>query len=57
VEYPEAGALTNDVEVAGVRRVLLSATQHYLYYRVDIASKCIEVLAVASTNLGEPPKL
>lgn len=32
-EYPEAGAIAEDIEL-GVRRVLLAATQHYLYYRV-----------------------
>jgi plasmid stabilization system protein ParE len=56
-EYPEAGAIAEDVELAGVRRVLLVDTQHYLYYRVHRAAKRIEVLAVWSTRRGEPPSL
>jgi plasmid stabilization system protein ParE len=56
-EYPEAGALTDDVEVAGIRRVLLGATQHYVYYRINKVQQRIEVLAVWSTSRGEPPPL
>jgi plasmid stabilization system protein ParE len=56
-EYPEAGALTDDVEVDGVRRVLLAATQHYLYYRVNSFQQRIEVLAIWSTSRGERPPL
>lgn len=56
-EYPEAGAVAEDVELAGVRRVVLVDTQHYVYYRVNRAAKRIEVLAVWSTKFGEPPQL
>lgn len=56
-EYPEAGALTEDSEVAGVRRVLLAGTRHYLYYRLNEVAARIEVLAVWSTSRGEAPRL
>ncbi|MDP9192113.1 MAG: type II toxin-antitoxin system RelE/ParE family toxin [Acidobacteriota bacterium] len=54
-DYPEAGALTDDVDLSGVRRVLLIGTQHHVYYRVNIPAKRIEILAVWSTIRGEPP--
>jgi plasmid stabilization system protein ParE len=56
-EYPEAGALVEDAELANVRRVLLVGTRHYLYYRLNEALGRIEVLAVWSTNRGEMPRL
>jgi len=56
-EYPEAGAVTNDVELADVRRVLLVLTQYYVYYRINEPAKRIEVLAVWGTSRGEPPPI
>jgi plasmid stabilization system protein ParE len=56
-EYPEIGARAEDIELSGVRRVLMFGTQHYLYYRVDEASARIEVLSVWNTSRGEPPPL
>jgi plasmid stabilization system protein ParE len=55
VAYPEIGALAEDVDLPGVRRLLLVGTQHYLYYRVNEIAQRIEVLAVWSTSRGEPP--
>jgi plasmid stabilization system protein ParE len=54
-EYPEAGAITHDLELPNIRRVVLVATQHYLYYHVNEQLQQIEVLAVWSTHRGEPP--
>jgi plasmid stabilization system protein ParE len=54
-EYPEVGASAEDAEFSDVRRVLLAATQHYLYYRVNYSANTIDVLAVWSTSRGEPP--
>jgi plasmid stabilization system protein ParE len=54
-EFPEAGPVAEDVELPGVRRVLLALTQHYLYYRVSTEANRIEVLAVWSTHRGKPP--
>ncbi|HEX7150519.1 MAG TPA: type II toxin-antitoxin system RelE/ParE family toxin [Thermoanaerobaculia bacterium] len=56
-EYPEAGTVAEDVQLTGVRRVLLVDTQHYVYYRVSHAARRIEVLAVWSTRRGEPPTI
>ena len=56
-EFPEAGGPAEDVELAGVRRVLLGGTQHYLYYRPNEETERIEVLAVWSTSRGEPPPI
>ena len=56
-EYPEAGAVAEDIELAGVRRVLLVDTQHYVYYRVHRSSERIEVLAVWSTSRGDAPPI
>jgi plasmid stabilization system protein ParE len=56
-EYPEAGAIAEDVELPEVRRVLLAATQHYLYYRVYETLNRIEVLSVWSTHRGDTPRM
>jgi plasmid stabilization system protein ParE len=56
-EYPEAGAIAEEIELAGVRRVILVDTQHYVYYRINEAAKRIEILAVWSTKFGAPPPL
>lgn len=53
--HPEVGAVAADSELAGVRRVHLAATHHYLYYRVDEIKLRIEVLALWSTSRGEGP--
>lgn len=55
--YPEIGAESEDSDLRGVRRVLLAATRHYLYYRVFEAEKRIEVLAVWSTYRGDSPSV
>ena len=57
VEYPEIGALAEDIEVPDVRRILLVGTHHYLYYRPNKSSQRIEVLAIWSTSRGEPPPI
>ena len=45
-DYPEVGALAEDIELPGVRRVLLIRTHHYLYYRPNAEAERVEVLAV-----------
>jgi plasmid stabilization system protein ParE len=55
--HPEIGAIAADTDLAGVRRVHLAATHHYLYYRVDHTERRIEVLALRSTSSGEAPVL
>jgi plasmid stabilization system protein ParE len=56
-EYPKAGAVAEDIELSGVRRVLLVKTQHYIYYRVDESAKRVVLLAVWSTSRGKPPRI
>jgi hypothetical protein len=48
--------LTDEVSAAGIRRLLLVSTQHYLYYRVIDAQQLIEVLGIWSTRRGDPPR-
>jgi hypothetical protein len=49
--------IAEEIELAGVRRVILVDTQHYVYYRINEAAKRIEILAVWSTKFGAPPPL
>ena len=55
--YPNAGALCEDPDLPGVRRILLPATKHYLYYQVQEAEQRIVVLAVWSTHRGDRPAI
>jgi plasmid stabilization system protein ParE len=55
-DHPEIGAEAEDTDMAGVRRVVTVATQHYVYYRIDYIQRRIQVLAVWSTSRGEPPE-
>lgn len=49
---PMLGAPARSERVAGVRRVLLRKTQHYVYYRVH--GERLEVLALWHTARGGP---
>jgi plasmid stabilization system protein ParE len=49
--------MAEDVDLAGVRRILMAGTQHHLYYRPNYAADRIEILAVWSARRGEPPPL
>lgn len=53
-EHPEIGAIAEDGEIAGVRRVHLAATRHFLYYVVNEADETIDVLAIWSTSREGP---
>jgi plasmid stabilization system protein ParE len=53
--YPEAGAFSEDADLTEVRRILLPATKHYLYYRVNKVAQSIEILALWSTHRGDRP--
>jgi plasmid stabilization system protein ParE len=54
-EYPEAGPIAEEIALEGVRRVLMADTQHYIYYRPNLAENRIEVLAVWSARRGAAP--
>jgi plasmid stabilization system protein ParE len=56
-KHPEAGAVAKDVALREVRRVLMLTTQYYIYYRVNVPAKRIDVLSVWSTHRGEPPPI
>jgi plasmid stabilization system protein ParE len=54
---PEMGAPYGPKANDGVRRVLLSRTQYYVYYAVEPETRFIGVLAVWSCLRGKPPSL
>ncbi|WP_437906596.1 type II toxin-antitoxin system RelE/ParE family toxin [Sorangium sp. So ce327] len=54
---PETGAPYGPKAKDGVRRVLLSRTQYYVYYAVEPEARFIGVLAVWSCLRGKPPSL
>ncbi|WP_437590379.1 type II toxin-antitoxin system RelE/ParE family toxin [Sorangium sp. So ce1000] len=54
---PEMGAPYSPKAKDGVRRVLLSRTQYYLYYAVEPETRLIGVLAIWSCLRGKPPSL
>lgn len=56
-EHPEVGAETEDTDIAQVRRVLLAATQHYLYYSFNQPEGTVQVLALWSTSRRDAPGL
>ena len=56
-EYPESGPPAEEIELSGVRRVLMVQTQHYIYYRVNEPANRIDILALLSTSRGDVPPL
>lgn len=47
---PHIGAVATNVKLPGVRRILLSKVQYYLYYRVKSKPHSIEVVAIWHTS-------
>ena len=47
---PNIGAIATNVKLPGVRRILLSKVQYYLYYRVKSKPQVIEVVAIWHTS-------
>jgi plasmid stabilization system protein ParE len=47
---PDIGAVATNVKLPGVRRILLSKVQYYLYYRVKGRPHAIEVVAIWHTS-------
>ena len=54
---PFVGIEARDVRTRGVRRLYLSKTQHFVYYRVDEKFGEVVVLRFWHTSRGRPPKL
>ena len=47
---PNIGAIATNVKLPGVRRILLSKVQYYLYYRVKSKPHVVEVVAIWHTS-------
>jgi plasmid stabilization system protein ParE len=47
---PEIGAVATNVKLSGVRRILLSKVQYYLYYREKSTPHAVEVVAIWHTS-------
>jgi plasmid stabilization system protein ParE len=47
---PTIGAMATNVKLLGVRRILLSKVQYYLYYRVKSQPPAVEVVAIWHTS-------
>lgn len=54
---PSLGIPARDVRAPGVRRLYLSQTRHFLYYRVDEERAEVTVLRFWHTSRGRPPRL
>lgn len=47
---PNLGVVATNVRLPGVRRIHLSKVRYYLYYRVKIRLKAVEVVALWHTS-------
>jgi plasmid stabilization system protein ParE len=47
---PHIGEVATNVKLPGVRRILLSKVQYYLYYRVRSKPHTVEVVAIWQTS-------
>ena len=52
---PAIGPLARDVELPGVRRVVVERIRYYIYYRFNDTT--VDILAVWHTSRGTPPPL
>ena len=56
-DIPLAGEAVSHARIAGLRRILLGRTQHYLYYVVSEGRFVVEVIALWHTSRGAKPSL
>jgi plasmid stabilization system protein ParE len=54
---PNSGARAQSARLVGVRRILLSRIGYFLYYRVNRASRSVDVLALWHAKRGSGPDL
>jgi plasmid stabilization system protein ParE len=54
---PSSGARAHNVRLPGVRRVLLARVSYFLYYRVNRASRSVEVLAFWHARRASTPPM
>ena len=54
---PKVGEPVHHATIPTARRLLLTCTQHHVYYSVDDSSKTVEVLALWHASRGSDPRL
>lgn len=55
---PEVGAIARNVNLAGVRRILLNRVSYHLYYRLrETPARSIQVVALWHASKGLGPRL
>jgi len=54
---PNIGSIARNIALPGVRRVLLNRVNYFLYYRPQIESQTIEVVALWHARRGSGPRL
>ena len=54
---PELGPAALDVPLGGVRRVFLTHTRYFIYYRLRAEQDFIEVLRLWHSSQGSSPQL
>jgi plasmid stabilization system protein ParE len=56
-QFPHAGEAIPHRRIAGLRRVLLSHVQYYLYYTVHVDARVVEVLGLRHSSRETPLRL
>lgn len=56
-QFPNAGEAVRHRHIAGLRRVLLSHVQYYLYYAVHYDAHIVEILGLRHSSRGTPLRL
>jgi len=54
---PNIGSVARNVALPGVRRVLLNRVNYFLYYRPNVQSRTIEIVALWHVRRGSGPRL
>jgi len=54
---PQIGAVARNERLVGVRRVFLTRTRYYLYYRVVESPPSVQVLALWHASRGAGPRI
>jgi plasmid stabilization system protein ParE len=55
--HPGVGTLATNTRLKGVRRIYLSRVRYHLYYRVNLSSSEIEILALWHASRGKGPSI
>jgi plasmid stabilization system protein ParE len=54
---PLIGAVARNIALPGVRRIFLNRVNYFLYYRPDVKSQRIEIVALWHARRGTGPRL